>query len=109
MAYATADDLAEALRIRVTPTNQQMLDDCLDAAAGEIDFDLDRGDVPLPLPVPAEVKRCNVNRAVEWFKAADAAYGIVGFEQVGLLHAPKDGFARHAVTITAYKIGWGVA
>lgn len=108
MSYATADELAEALRIRVTPANAALLDACLEAAADEIDGDLDRID-PLPDPPPAAVQRCNVNRAVEWFKAADAAYGIVGFEQVGLLHAPKDGFARHAVTVTRYKQQWGVA
>lgn len=108
MAYATPEQLAEALRVRVTTTNAQLLDDCLDAAAAEIDADLDRLD-PLPDPVPTVISRTNVNRAVEWFKAADAAYGIVGFEQVGLLHAPKDGFARHAVNITRYKQQWGVA
>lgn len=108
MAYATAEQLAEALRIRVTTANQELLDDCLAAAAEEIDADLDRTE-PLPSPPPAAVRRCNVNRAVEWFKASDAAYGIVGFEQVGLLHAPRDGFARHAVSITPWKQQWGVA
>jgi hypothetical protein len=108
MAYASVDELAEALRVRVTPGNTQLLTDCLDAAAEEIDSDLDRSS-PLPDPPPAAVKRCNVNRAVEWFKAADAAYGIVGFEQVGLLHAPRDGFARHAASITPFKQRWGLA
>lgn len=108
MAYATAAELAQALRVRVTAENTELLDACLAAAAEEIDHDLDRVD-PLPDPAPATVQRCNVNRAVEWWKAADAAYGIVGFEQVGLLHAPKDGFARHAVTITRWKQAWGVA
>jgi len=108
MAYATRDELAEALRVRVTAANTQLLEDCLDAAAEEIDADLDRVE-PLPDPIPAAVRRANVNRAVEWFKAADAAYGIVGYDQVGVLHAPKDGFARHAVTITRWKQRWGVA
>lgn len=108
MAYADAEQLAEALRIRVTTGNQQLLDDCLASAAAEIDADLDRID-PLPDPPPAAVVRTNVNRAVEWYKAADAAYGIVGYEQVGLLHAPRDGFARHAVNITPWKQRWGLA
>lgn len=108
MAYATLEALAESLRVRVTAANTELLQACLDAAAEEIDHDLDRT-TALPDPAPATVVRCNVNRAVEWFKAADAAYGIVGYEQVGLLHAPKDGFARHAVTITRWKQSWGVA
>lgn len=108
MAYATPDQLAEALRIRVTEANTSLLTACLAAAAEEIDHDLDRLD-PLPDPPPAAVERCNVNRAVEWFKSTDAAYGIVGFEQVGLLRAPSDGFARHAVTITQHKQQWSIA
>lgn len=107
-AYATPDQLAEALRVRVSDANRQLLTDCLEAAAAEIDADLDRTE-PLPDPPPVLVSRVNVNRAVEWFKAADAAYGIVGFEQVGLLHAPRDGFARHAVNLTPYKQRWGIA
>lgn len=106
--YATVDDLAAALRIRVTTENRALLQACLEAAAAEIDLDLDRT-TPLPDPPPAAVARCNVNRAVEWFKAADAAYGIVGFEQTGLIYAPKDGFARHAATITAFKQRWAFA
>jgi glyoxylate carboligase len=108
VAYSDAAALAAALRIRVSTENQPLLDACLDAAASEIDHDLDRTD-PLPDPAPAAIARTNVNRAVEWYKAADAAYGIVGFEQVGLLHAPDDGFARHASTITPWKQGWGMA
>jgi hypothetical protein len=108
MAYATPDQLAEALRIRVTEGNTPLLTACLAAAAEEIDHDLDRLD-PLPVPPPAAIERCNVNRAVEWFKSSDAAYGIVGFEQVGLLRAPSDGFARHAVTITQHKQQWSIA
>ena len=108
MAYATVDELAAALRIRVLPDNTAALQACLDAAAEEIDFELDRTD-PLPDPPPFVVNRTNVNRAVEWFKAADAANGIIGFEQIGLIYAPKDGFARHAVTIVSQKQQWGVA
>ena len=108
MAYATVEQLAEALRGRVTAANQALLDDCLAAAADEIDQYLDRVE-PLSDPAPASVVRCNVNRAVEWYKAADAAYGMIGFDQVGVLQAPTDGFARHGYTITRYKQQWAVA
>jgi hypothetical protein len=106
-AYATIAELAEALRIRVTPDNTALLQACVDAPAAEIDAWLDRTD-PLPAPVPALVVRVNVNRGVEWFKASDAAFGVIGFNDIGALRAPKDGFARHAVTLMAYKQQWGV-
>lgn len=108
MSYATADELAQALRVRVTPENTELLEACLSAAAEEIDHELDRTE-PLPDPVPASVNRCNVNRAVEWFKAADAAYGMVGFDQVGVLRAPADGFKRHASSIAMHKSQFGIA
>jgi len=110
VAYATTDELAQALRVRVTPDNDALLSDCLEAAAEEIDAYLDRGSNPLPVPVPSAVVRCNVNRAVEWYKAADAASGSVGVDQTGILPSPPgDGFARHALTIRRFKQGWGVA
>lgn len=108
MAYATPQQLADALRIRVTEANTSLLTACVDAAAEEIDHDLDRLD-PLPVPPPAAVERSNVNRAVEWFKATDAAYGVIGYEQTGVLQVPNDNFARHAVTLTPWKQQWGVA
>jgi|SRR5882672_1213070 len=108
-AYATVEQLAVALRIQVTATNTVLLQDCLDAAAGEIDFEVDlKAGGAVPDPVPTVVGRTNVNRAVEWYKAADAAYGVIGYEQVGVLYAPKDGFARHAVNLGAVKEQWGV-
>lgn len=109
MAYATPDELAQALRVRITPENTDLLDACLEAAANEIDGFLDLID-PLPVPPPADVARCNVNRAVEWYKAADAAGGGMGFEQTGVLPATAgDGFARHGTTIRRWRQQWGVS
>lgn len=106
--YATVAQLAAAIRIRVTDDNRAALQRCLDAAAEEIDADLDRLD-PLPVPTPAAITATNIARAVEWWKAADAAYGIIGFEDTGAIRAPRDGFARHAATLTPWKQQWGVA
>jgi hypothetical protein len=108
MAYATIDQLAEALHGRVTAANTQLLTDCLEAAAEEIDQYLDRIEL-LDDPPPASVVRCNVDRAVEWYKAADAAYGMIGFDQIGVLRAPTDGFARHGYSIIRHKQQWAVA
>lgn len=108
MAYATKDELAQALNTRVTPDNTALLDACLGAAAGEIDAYLDRVD-PLPTPAPDGVVRCNVNRAAEWFKATDAATGTVGIDQTGVLTPPPgDGFARHLLSIRYLRQQWGV-
>lgn len=109
MAYATTEDLAQALRVRLTPENTALLDACLEAAANEIDGFLDRVDA-LPDPPPPDVSRANVNRAAEWYKAADAAGGGVGFDQAGVLPArPGDGFARHGTTIRRWRQQWGVS
>ena len=74
-----------------TPEVEAQLQSCLDAAAEEIDHDLDRRD-PLPVPAPAAVIQVNIDRAVEWYKAADAAYGIIGFDQTGVVRIPKGRF-----------------
>jgi hypothetical protein len=47
LAYATIDELAAALRIRVTAENTAALQACLDAAAIEIDHETDRPPVEL--------------------------------------------------------------
>ena len=51
----------------------------------------------------------NVLRGVEWWKANDAAFGVIGFDDTGALQAPRDGFARHAATLNPLKQQWGVA
>ena len=115
MAYATPEQLAQALRIQVIPgKNDELLEQCLDAAAAEIDYDLDRVE-PLPDPVPPEVVRTNVNRAVEWYKANDVTFGAGGSVDTGsvtpppLPNLPADSFTRHSQRIIAHKQQWGVA
>lgn len=106
--YATIDDLAAALHIRVSAENTPALQRALYAAASEIDQDLDRV-VGLPDPAPSAIVQTNIDRGVEWYKAADAAYGIVGVEETGAIRAPKDGFSRHSQNISRYKQRWGLA
>lgn len=109
MAYATVEELAGALRIRANPENTPTLQACLDAAAAEIDHDTDRfADDPIPEGDPL-ANRVNIVRAVEWFKANDAAFGVIGFDQTGALTAPRDGFNRHAYALTPLKEQWGIA
>jgi hypothetical protein len=108
LSYAEPEQLAQALEIRVTDDNEDLLQDCLDAATDEIDayFDWE----PMPDPVPPVVIRTNVNRAVEWYKAPATYNGGVGFNDVGTLQAPGSGFERHALALQVVKVaGWGIA
>jgi glyoxylate carboligase len=108
VAYATPIELAAALRLtRITPDVEAGLQACLDAAAAEIDHDVDRID-----PIPsgdALANRVNIVRAVEWWKSNDAAFGVIGFDQTGTLQAPRDGFNRHAYALTPLKQRFGIA
>jgi len=112
-AYATIDELAAALRIRVTETNTDGLQACLDAASVEIDHEVDWKTQPAqPIADPdvdALLNRVNIARGVEWFKANDAAFGVVGFDESGALQTPPDAFARHAQALTPLKQQWGIA
>lgn len=110
MAYAAPADLAAALRVQETATTTPRLQACLDAAAEEIDHALGRRDAePIPDPPPALVAQVNVARGVEWWKASDAAFGALGFDNVGVLAAPKDGFGRHAANLLPHTQTFGVA
>lgn len=107
MAYATPEELAAALNVKLTPANQDALQACLDAAAEEIDHEVDRTD---PMPTgDALANRVNLVRAVEWWKSNAAAFGVIGFDQTGALQAPRDGFNRHAYALTPLKQQWGIA
>ncbi len=107
MAYATVEQLAEALEIRATAENNQLLNDCLTAAATEIDHFLEWTEVINP--AQGLLVRTNVNRAVEWFKAPAAYNGGVGYTDTGVLATPASGFERHAAALLPYKTDWGVA
>ena len=109
MAYATVEDLAQRLRTRVTSENTALLQSCLDAAAQEIDAWADRfEDDPIPATDPL-AHEGNLARAVEWYKAADAAFGAIGYTDTGTLRAPRDDFARHAIRLTPLKQRFGLA
>jgi hypothetical protein len=113
MAYATVEELAAALRITVTPANQATLQSCLDAAAIEIN---DAVDWPLEVqPLIADqdppnplLNRTNILRGVEWWKANDAAFGLIGVSETGSLQAPRNTMRRHAITLLPLKQQWGV-
>ena len=109
-AYATVDQLAAALRIRVTPENTASLQAKLDAAAIDCDQFMDRpADDPLPVPPPAGVVEANILVAVDLWKGSDAAFGVIGFEQVGAVRVSPGATDRVANLLIPYKVQWGVA
>jgi len=107
MAYATIDELATALRITVTAANQASLTACLEAAALEIDDAVDRVE-PLD-PADPLANRVNILRGVEWWKANDAAFGVLGVSDTGTLQAPRNTMRRHAIALLPHKQQWGVS
>lgn len=108
MAYATTSELAAALRIQVTAANSEQLQSCLDAAAIEIDDALDRTEVLEPGQLPL-VNRVNILRGVEWFKANDAAFGVLGVSDTGTLTAPRNTMRRHAIALLPLKQQFGLS
>jgi hypothetical protein len=107
----TVDDLATALRITVTDGNREALQRRLDAADAECLAEVDPySDAPLvPANGQALYDSTVLQRAVEWWKANDAAFGIVGFSESGGLRAPRDGFDRHAAVLSPLVQQWGLA
>jgi hypothetical protein len=107
----TPADLAAALRAKVTPSNEAALQRCLDAADAECLAAVDPDLVVNPLAIEEQPLYDSVvlQRSVEWWKANDAAFGIVGTAEVGGLRAPKDGFDRHYTVLAPLKQQWGCA
>jgi hypothetical protein len=81
----------------------------LDAAAQEIDHYVDRYlDDPIP-EGDALAERVNLHRGVEWVKAQDATFGVIGIPETGALMSPRDTFARHGRDLVPLKQLHGVA
>jgi len=114
MAYARPAELAEELRRdRFDQAEQNRAERCLDAATAEIDEWVDWPDgVPNPDTwTQAQrqlVKTVCLSRAVEHWKAADAAFGAIGFSDIGVLRAPREGFLRHGMDLIPVKAQWGI-
>jgi hypothetical protein len=114
VTYASVDQLADALELRVTPDNTQLLQDCLEAAESEINGVLVDADTATQAAiaagdVPAIVVRTEVNRAVEWFKAPATYNGGVGYSEIGAMASPTTGFERHALVLQPLRAAWGIA
>jgi len=108
--YATVDELAATLRIRVTPATVDGLQRALETAATMCDQFMDRpDDQPLPDPPPAGVVATNILWAVDVYKSADAVIGLLGFEQTGTGTLSAGTVARGEAWLVPFKINWAVA
>lgn len=107
--YASADELAEALRVQRTAKNGDLLEKSVAAASAEIDHQCGRDPLDPIAPDDPIAHMVCIARGVEWFKANDGAFGVIGFDATGVLAAPRDGFARHAADLIPLVQTFGVA
>jgi hypothetical protein len=112
MAYVSIAELQRVLRID-TPTAAQTtaMQRVLDAAAEEIDWELDYTQAaPAPVPPPPIVIDVNLDRAVElWRLNWSPGFGAipVGPDQVPVITA-RDSWYRHRLRLLPLKGSWGV-
>jgi hypothetical protein len=112
MAYATVDELADALRVAVTAKNSDRLAKALDAAAEVCDHILARPATSTPYDIataPALLRQQNLSLGVEMFKASDAAFGVLGFADVGGTHVSRDVYDRHVAALIPLVETFGLA
>lgn len=112
-AYATAEELARILKIR-TPTTEQTaaMTRVLDAAAGEINAEIDRADTDDDLAgwQLALVEEVNLERAVEHWQQMETPFGIIGLgADLGAIATSRDSWMRHALKLQPLKTRWGLA
>lgn len=106
--YATAEQLAQELRTTASGVTRERMVRCLAVSSDEADHAVGIRHVTEleGSPVAASVV---LARAVEWWKANDSAFGVIGFADTGALRAPRDGFGRHADALLPIGRAYGVA
>jgi hypothetical protein len=110
-AYATVDELARILKIRV-PTVEQVeaMERVLLAAAGEIDAEVDLPSGGLSGWQTALAAEVNLERAVEHWRQQETPFGLMVLgvdapaERTG-----RDSWERHALKLAPLKSRWGFA
>jgi hypothetical protein len=112
MAYAETTELARILKIR-TPSEEQeaAMDRVLEAAAGEIDSEIDLA-AGSSLTEPwqlALVEQVNLSRAAELWKLEEVQFGVIIGSELVTGSQPRDTFRKHAATLAPLKQQWGFA
>jgi len=111
MAYADATELARRLKITSPPPTAAQIEamqQCLDAAAEEIDWELSGTaswtPPPVAPPYPALVVEVNLERAVEHWQQGQSPFGIVGMGgDVIPVVAARNSWYRHAIKLLPLK------
>lgn len=116
MAYADTDELARVLKIRNPTTEQEeALQSVLDAAAGEIDAEINLAEDADPLDEDwqlALLKTVNIDRAGEHWKQRESQFGLIGLGTEfggGAERIARDSWDRHAHKLAPLKAQWGIA
>lgn len=113
MAYADTTELARILKIG-SPSDAQTaaMDRVLEAAATEIDLELDleEGESIASAGGIALLEQVNLERAAELWKLQEIQFGIVELAgDFGATRIGRDTWAKHAVTLSKLKGQWGFA
>ena len=105
--YATVDELAGLLRVKVTDRHDA-LRRVLETAAAEIDAELG-----LTAPygsAPSLVVEVSLERAVEHWRQMQSPFGIIGIMgDQATAYSARDSWDRHAHKLSPLKVAWGVA
>jgi len=112
MAYATVAELQELLKLSApTATQTTAMQRVLDAAAEEIDWELDYGPAtPAPSPIPPLVIEVNLERAVEHWRQTQSPFGVVGIAaETQPIVAARNTWYRHHLKLAPLKAAYGVA
>lgn len=108
VAYSTTDEFFRRITKR-SPSAEETVQAqrCLDAAALEIDAELGRA-TPYDSP-PALVVEVNLDRAVEYWRQGEVAFGIMAMGDGAAVYTTRDSWDRHAHRLSPLKTSWGVA
>lgn len=109
MAYGTTDELLRRLNI-ATPiaAQEEQAQMCMDAAASEINWDLDYPTDVTP-PVPALLPIVNYGRARELWNLGYATFGASLLASDLLAYAGNDSWARWHRMLDPLRVHEGIA
>ena len=112
MAYADTTELARVLKIR-TPSDEQeaALDRVLEAAAGEIDneIDLETGTSLTEAWQIALCEQVNLDRAAELWKLQETQFGVIIGSELVTGQGPQDSWKKYSVRLGPLKQQFGFA
>lgn len=112
MAYAETAELFRLLNIResvATDEQTAAAERCLDAAAAEIDAELDlAADAVLDPAHGPLLEQVNLNRAMELWQTMP--HGVTGLgSEFGPVHLARNSWDKHAYDLAPAKGQWGLA